>query len=383
MRPWGPDVTQLHIIEVLVDTESGVIGHGFSWTPTIGAHAVRAMLDHDIRDFVLGRHADARTLWTPLWQHLHEAGSGGVTTIAMAGLDLALWDAAGRAAQASVTQLLGARRTAVGVYGSGVNRHYPLEEMVAQAGRWRDAGYRLVKMKVGGHALAEDVDRVAAVRETIGPDVGLAIDANQLWGLDEAEHAIDELSSFGLRWVEEPLRADDLLGHAALRSRIDVPVALGENLHTTYRFREAIELGAADILQPNVIRVGGITPFLAIAELVADTEGAGLGAAGAGGSAGAGARVGVGAWAGADASARAGAGADASARAGAGVEVHPHLLPELSGQLALALNRTTLVEDVEDAGFERLGLLAEPAPVRIANAALTSTGRPGLGITLA
>ncbi|WP_460581190.1 mandelate racemase/muconate lactonizing enzyme family protein [Humibacter ginsengisoli] len=349
VRPWGTDVTQWHVIEVLVDTESGVTGHGFSWTPTIGAHSVQAMLDHDIRDFVLGRDADARTLWTPLWQRLHEAGSGGVTTIAMAGLDLALWDAAGRAVQASVTELLGTSRASVGVYGSGVNRHYSLDELVAQAGRWRDAGYRLVKIKVGGHPLAEDVDRVAAVRETIGPDSELAIDANQLWDLDEAERAIGELSRFGLRWIEEPLRADDLLGHAELRSRIDVPVALGENLHTAYRFREAIELGAADILQPNVIRVGGITPFLAIAGLVT----------------------------GAGASAAADAGADAT------VELHPHLLPELSGQLALALPRETLVEDVEDAGFERLGLLAEPAPVRIADAALTSAARPGLGITLA
>ena len=244
--------------------------------------------------------------------------------------------------QRSVTDLLGADkgwagRASVGVYGSGVNRHYPLDELVAQAQRWRDAGCRLVKMKVGGHPLAEDIDRVTAVRETIGPDAELAIDANQLWSLDEAERAIGELSRFGLRWIEEPLRADDLLGHAALRSRIEVPIALGENLHTAYRFREAIALGAADILQPNVIRVGGITPFLAIAEL-----------------------------------------ADAS-----GVEQHPHLLPELSGQLALALPQATLVEDVEDAGFERLGLLAEPAPVRVADATLTSTGRPGLGITFA
>jgi len=337
IRPWGTDVTELHLIEVLVDTASGVTGHGFSWTPSIGAYAVRGMLDRDILDYVLGKPADAVELWLPLWKHLHEAGSGGVTTIAMAGLDLALWDAQGRTTARSVTTLIGERRSSVEVYGSGVNRHYPLEELVAQAQRWRDAGYRLVKMKVGGHPLSEDVDRVAAVRETVGPEVEIAIDANQLWSLDEAERAIGELSRFDLHWIEEPLRADDLQGHAELRTRIDVPIALGENLHTVYRFREAIDGGACDIVQPNAIRVGGITPFLEIARLAADR----------------------------------------------GAPLYPHLLPELSGQLALALPEPTLVEDVEDASFERLGLLAEPSPVVIDGRELTSRGRDGLGIVFA
>jgi L-alanine-DL-glutamate epimerase-like enolase superfamily enzyme len=295
------------------------------------------MLDHDIRHFAIGRQADPFALWQPLWEHLHEAGSGGVTTIAMAGLDLALWDAAGRAAQAPIADLIGARRASVAVYGSGVNRHYPLDELVAQARRWANAGYSLVKLKVGGRGLAEDVDRVAAVRETIGARVGLAIDANQLWTLEQAERAIGELSRFDLRWIEEPLRADDLLGHAELRSRVDVPVAMGENLHTVYRFREAMELGATDIVQPNVIRVGGITPFLGIAQV-----------------------------------------AEA-----AGIPVYPHLLPDLSGQLALTLASATPIEDVEDASFERLGLLAEPAPLAIDGAVATSRARPGLGIVLA
>lgn len=336
VRPWGPDVTQWHVIEVLVETTGGVTGHGLSWTPSIGARSVQAMLENDIRDFALGREADPRDLWTPLWSHLHEAGSGGVTTIAMAGLDLALWDAAGRAANKTLADQLVRVRASVGVYGSGVNRHYSLDELVAQARRWAAAGYPMVKVKVGGRDLAEDVDRVAAVRDTIGPGVELAIDANQLWTLEQAERAIGELGRFALRWIEEPLRADDLLGCAALRSRIDVPLALGENLHTVYRFREAIEGGAVDIVQPNVVRVGGITPFLRIAEL---------------------------------------------AEAG-DVELHPHLLPELSGQLALTLARPAFVEDVEDAGFDRLGILAEPSPITIAHAQLRDTGRDGIGIVL-
>jgi L-alanine-DL-glutamate epimerase-like enolase superfamily enzyme len=341
-RPWGVDLLSVHLIEVTVETDAGARGVGLTWTPSIGAHAVRAMIDHDIRDAVIGRPADPLVLWPWLWSHLHEAGSGGITTIAMAGLDLALWDAAGRSVGRSVTELVGAlpgmsaRRRSVEVYGSGVNRHYTLDELVAQAQRWRDAGCSLVKMKVGGRPLEQDIERVEAVRDTIGDGIRLAVDANQLWSLDEAERAIGELKRFELHWVEEPLRADDLASAARLRRRIDVPLAMGENLHTVYRFHDAMDAGACDLVQPNVVRVGGITPFLTIVEA-----------------------------------------ADA-----AGVPLHPHLLPEISGQLALALPQETLVEDVEDASFESLGLLTEPSPVTLDGPRLTSRGRPGLGIVL-
>jgi L-alanine-DL-glutamate epimerase-like enolase superfamily enzyme len=334
VRPWGADVTTNHVIEVEVEDSTGAVGIGFSWTPSIGAHAVRAMLDHDIRDAVLGGPADPEVIWPALWAHLHEAGSGGVTTIAMAGLDLALWDLAGRRSGRSLAQLLGRRRDRVPVYGSGVNLHYDLDELVAQAQRWVAAGYPMVKIKVGGPDLAEDCERVAAVREVIGPDRGLMIDANQRWDLDRATTAMTALQAYEPRWIEEPLRADDLAGHAELRRRISTPVALGENLHTVYRFRDALDLGACDVIQPNVVRVGGVTPFLRIAALAVER----------------------------------------------GAELHPHLLPEISGQLALTLEQPCLVEDVEDASLTGLGLLADSAPVVIQDGWLSETGVPGLGL---
>lgn len=333
-RPWGPDVRDLSIVEVVVEDSDGAVGYGFSWTPTIGAAAVRAHLDHDILDFALGREAEASALWDPLWLHLHEGGEGGITTIAMAGLDLALWDLAGRRAEEPLTDLIGRRHDTATVYGSGVNLHYPLDELVAQAERWVAAGFDAVKVKVGSRDLARDVERIAAVREVIGPDRRLMIDANQRWSLDQAERAIGDLAAFDLAWIEEPLRADDLAAHAELRRRIEVPVALGENLYTRYRFAEFIDAGAVDVVQPNVVRVGGITPFLGIARLAADR----------------------------------------------GVELAPHLLLELSAQLALALPGEHRVEAVEDASFEALGALAEPSPVAVSRAMVSTTGRPGLGV---
>src|SRR5690606_11783390 len=117
--------------------------------------------------FLRGRPATP-AVWDAAWAHLHEAGGGGVTTIALAGVDLALWDLQARTAGIGVTDLLGRRHDRLPVYGSGVNLHYPLDELVAQAQRWVDVGCQAVKIKVGRPDLAEDLDRVAAVRTVIG-----------------------------------------------------------------------------------------------------------------------------------------------------------------------------------------------------------------------
>lgn len=333
LRHWGPGVAEQHVIEVGLEASDGSTGTGFSWTPTIGPTAVVALLEHDIRPFVVGRPADASALWPELWAHLHEAGSGGLTTIAMAGVDLALHDRAARAAGSSVTDLLGRRRDSAPVYGSGVNLHYDSGELVQQVERWVAAGYQAVKIKIGRQDPRDDVRRVAAVREVLGPDRLLMVDANQRFDLETARRRIESLQEFDLAWVEEPLRADDTRGHAELRASIGTPIALGENCHTIHRFRDLLEAGAVDIVQPNIVRVGGITPYLAIADLAREHS----------------------------------------------RRVAPHLLPELSGQLALADPVETWAEDVEDAGFERLGLLAEPTGVHISGGRLTVADRPGLG----
>ncbi|GGO63112.1 racemase [Microbacterium nanhaiense] len=332
-RPWGADVTEIHVIEVIVTDSDGATGFGFSWTPTIGAHAVHQLLAHDITDFALGKDADPQ-IWTSAWTHLHEAGGGGITTIALAGLDLALWDLQARRAGQSITEFIGRRHTSLPAYGSGVNLHYTLDELVAQAERWVSDGFQAVKFKVGSPDIARDVERVAAVREVLGPNRTLMIDANQRWDLEKATAAMAQLAPFEPAWIEEPLRADDIAGHAELRRRIDVPIAFGENRHTVYQFRDAIDAGAVDVIQPNIVRVGGITPFREIAALAADR----------------------------------------------GVGLAPHLLPELSSQLAYALPLATWVEDVEDAGFAQLGALVEPTGLTIADGVASGGPTLGLGI---
>jgi L-alanine-DL-glutamate epimerase-like enolase superfamily enzyme len=332
-RPWGPDVPAVHVIGCTVSTDDGRTGTGFSWTPQIGARAVLSLLRHEIRDAVLGEPGHPHAVWDKLWWHLHEAGGGGLTTIAMAGIDLALWDLAATGAGRTLADHLGRRRDRVPVYGSGVNLDYSLDELREQARRWRDLGYPAVKVKVGHRDLQRDVERVAAVREILGTEVRLMVDANQRWNLPGARRAVAALSQFDLHWVEEPLPADDLEGYARLRAAVDVPIAMGENLYTSYQFRDLLSRGGADVVQPNVVRVGGITPFLRIAELAATFD----------------------------------------------VPVAPHLLIELSAQLACCLPLPTMVEDVEDASFAALGLIRQ-SPLVVESGLVTPAGRPGLGL---
>lgn len=335
-RPWGPDVRELHVVAVEVTDADGATGHGFSWTPTIGARAVHAMLDDHLGPAAVGRDADPG-IWQALWEHMHEAGGGGVTTIALAGIDLALWDLRARRAGTGIPELLGRRHERQPAYGSGVNLHYPLDELVAQVRRWVEAGFTAVKIKVGKPDTGEDVVRLAAVREVLGPERGLMIDANQRWDVDRASAALEAFAEFDPLWIEEPLRADDLAAHRELRARTGIRIALGENLHTVHRFRDVLDAGVVDVVQPNVVRVGGITPFLAIAELARER----------------------------------------------GVELAPHLLPELSAQLAFALPGRTWVEDVEDASFAALGALTEPSGVVIRDGWASGGPATGLGLRFA
>ncbi|MFF5248635.1 mandelate racemase/muconate lactonizing enzyme family protein [Streptosporangium sp. NPDC000095] len=327
-RPWGPDVSHNHVLLVTITLDDGRRGTGMAWTPQIGAQAIRALLEHDIREAVIGLPAHPELVWDRLSAHLGEAGRAGIVPIALAGVDLALWDL--RCGERALVEILGARRESVPVYGSGVNLHYSLEELRAQARRWVAAGYTAVKIKVGRPSPAEDVERVAAVREVIGPDRLLMVDANQRWDLHRARVALRALERYDLFWIEEPLPADDLSAHVELRRGVTVPIAVGENVATVHGFRDLLTGGACDVVQPNLVRVGGITPFLRIAEL---------------------------------------------ARA-FGVPVYPHLLTELSGQLALALHHPAMVERVEEAALTDLGLLAPPFPVEISGPELRATGAP-------
>lgn len=333
-RPWAADVTGNHVIVVDVALSDGARGTGFTWTPAIGASAIEAMLRDELIPRALGADDDPAPLWQSLWVAVHEAGGGGVTSIALAGIDIAVRDARARREGATIAAHLGIVRDSVPAYGSGINLHYSTDELLAQCRRFVDAGSGAVKIKLGLPDLRDDLARVRAVRDAIGADVALRVDANQRWTLEQATAAADALAPFDIDWLEEPLRADDSLGYRELARRSPIALSAGENLHTPHRFAEALDSGSLAVVQPNVVRIGGVTPFLEIAELAQRHA----------------------------------------------ARLAPHLLPELAVPLALALPTVECVEIVEGALLHEQGVLSSASPIALSRGSATSTAEAGFGL---
>src|SRR5205085_556297 len=143
----------------------------------------------------------------------------------------------------------------------------PLPALLAQTDRNLERGFRAIKMKVGRKRLAEDVERVAAMRRHLGPEFPLMVDANMKWSVDAAIRAARAFAPYDLTWLEEPISPDDMAGHARVAREGGLPIAAGENLRTLWDFRHLIASGGASFPEPDVTNCGGVTSFMKIAHL--------------------------------------------------------------------------------------------------------------------
>ena len=197
-----------------------------------------------------------------------EFGTRGIGVVALSGIDIALWDILGKGRGVPIYQLLGGKcRDEVPVYATAL---YPEEpsKVAKRARAFAEQGFHGVKIKVG-FDLDQDIGIVRAVRQELGKDFAIMTDANQGYSVDVALKAAGAFSQCGVFWLEEPLFAEDIEGHAQLREKGKVPIAVGENLSTHYAFENFVARGAVDFLQPDVARAGGITEVRKIAGLAA------------------------------------------------------------------------------------------------------------------
>ena len=195
-----------------------------------------------------------------------EFGTRGIGVVALSGIDIALWDILGKARGVPIYQLLGGKcRDKVPVYATAL---YPEEpsKVAKRARAFAEQGFHGVKIKVG-FDLDQDIGIVRAVREELGKDFTVMTDANQGYSVDVGLRAAEAFSKCGVFWLEEPLFAEDIEGHAQLREKGKIPIAVGENLNTYYAFENFVTRGAVDFLQPDVARAGGITEIKKIAAL--------------------------------------------------------------------------------------------------------------------
>ena len=274
-----------------IGDEDGRVGIGESAIYGGPASVVETMVHDELTPRLLGQdYTKPERLWQVLTSRSHQHGDGGVLPAAVSGLDIALWDLMGQAANLPLYRLLGGYRDEVRAYASAgfYAEGKDAEGLADEARGYVEAGFRHVKIKVGRTTdtpmnplvnmeapdfatvtFAEDLRRVSAVRKAVGDDVHVMVDANNAWTKPTAQEAGREFERLGIHWFEEPVPTDDLAGSAALAASLDVPIAGYETRTGLAGFRDFIEVRAVDIVQPDVIWSGGITPCRRIAALAA------------------------------------------------------------------------------------------------------------------
>jgi L-alanine-DL-glutamate epimerase-like enolase superfamily enzyme len=257
------DSTTLVLVEA---TAGGKRGIGYSYADTAAAELIKTML----AGVVNGRDAMAiPENWQAMTQAVRNLGRPGISSMAISAVDNALWDLKCRLLDLPLAPLLGAARDAVPIYGSGGFTSYPIKRLQEQLGGWARQGIPRVKMKIGTHP-EEDVSRVRAAREAVGPGrVELFVDANGAYSRKQALAQAEAFREFGVVWFEEPVSSDDLDDLRLIRDRAPagMNIAAGEYGYDLWYFRRMLEASAVDILQADATRCAGITGFLRVAAL--------------------------------------------------------------------------------------------------------------------
>jgi L-alanine-DL-glutamate epimerase-like enolase superfamily enzyme len=261
-------VTQ-ETVMVTVRCDDGSAGTGYTYTIGTGGSSIVALLRDHLAPRLIGRDPQQyEAIWRDLFFHTHATAVGAITSLALAAIDTALWDRNARAVGLPLWRLAGGAQARVPVYTTeGGWLHIEPEELVQQTLAAKADGFRGAKIKVGKPHVAQDIARLSAVREAVGPDFELMVDANQCFTLAEAIRRAHQYAPLDLAWFEEPMAAEHVRAHAQLLSSTSVPVAVGESMYHLSQFGEYIQQGACSIVQADGARVGGITPWLKIAHL--------------------------------------------------------------------------------------------------------------------
>ena len=317
------------ILVLDVETRGGFAGMGYLLLFRPGMRTIAACLDECIIPRVIGRQASAvEAIWQDLWRATVTYGRGGIATMAMSALAIALWDVLGKCAGLPLHRLWGHFRSEVPAYGSGCFRGSGGDGMIAKALHYKELGYTAIKMQVAHTAdLATDLDNVRRMREALGGAIAIMIDVNMGWTADVAILMGRKFQDYDVYWLEEPVGPDDFAGYFRIAAALDLRIVGGETHFTRFDLKPFFENPRLPILQPDPMR-GGLTELRKIATL-ADTF---------------------------------------------GMTIAPHLFPELNVQVLAAIPNGLWIEDMGLAD----DLWVDPVPVK--NGVITAPERPGHGL---
>lgn len=335
-QPWEDATNRVQALEFIIVnlmTDTKITGVGLTYSVDVGGTAIKSLIEDYLGSLVIGEDPqNYERIWWTLQRQSRRLGVG-ANSMAIAAIDLAVWDLIGKSVSLPLYKLLGGARPDIQAYISEINLSDDdtVDALCGRIDDYRTRGFETVKIKIGHHDFERDLERLDAATRMLAPG-RLLVDLNQMWSTAEARRYAAEIDRFRLGWLEEPLAFDDVEGHVNIRSVLRTPIALGESLHSRRQVLEYLRRGAVDFVQADVAFVGGVTEWLKIAHTAAAF----------------------------------------------GKAVAPHYMMEISLQLLCGVSNSFMLEDVVGGSFSSLGLLA--APIEIVNARGVPSDRPGLGL---
>jgi mandelate racemase len=254
-----------------VETEEGVTGHAYLFCYLAAAAPAIAGLLGEVQRIAKGERIAPAELWAKLARRFMLIGVQGIVRMAMAGFDIACWDAVAKAAGKPLVSLLGGAPRAIRAYNSNGLGLMPAEKLADEAQALLEGGFRTVKLRLGYSTPEADLAAVRAVRKRLPADVALPVDFNQALSVEEAIRRGRALDGEGVYWIEEPIRHDDYRGCARVARELATPVQIGENFSLPHAMEEALAAGASDYVMPDLERIGGVTGWLRAAALAAES----------------------------------------------------------------------------------------------------------------
>ena len=266
----GKKITDYWHVLARVRTQDGI--EGFGYVVLLNESLVRPLADatRELGQLLVGmRLFEPEAAWTKLNRAADWIGPGGMVNYALAPLDIALWDAAGKAAGQPLFRLLGGFRDRVPTYASdGLWYSLTIDELAASARRHRDNGLSAMKLRIGNESSpAAEVRRVTAVRDAVGQDARIMVDATESWDINRALETGRALQDAGIHWLEDPIDHQDVAGLARMTNLLDVPIATGEHLYNLSEFTNLLSARATGIAIIDLARIGGVTPWRRVAAL--------------------------------------------------------------------------------------------------------------------